>query len=64
MMLLAANSERQLGHEKEAEAIYTQIVAKYPNRDEAKDAQLPAPDQHLQFESERARRGGGSIPHH
>jgi len=38
MMLLAANSERQLGHEKEAEAVYAQIVAKYPNRDEAKDA--------------------------
>nr|MBA2243121.1 tetratricopeptide repeat protein [Chthoniobacterales bacterium] len=38
LMLLAANSERQLGHAKEAEAIYAQIVAKYPNRDEAKDA--------------------------
>ncbi|MGZ5020047.1 MAG: tetratricopeptide repeat protein, partial [Chthoniobacterales bacterium] len=38
MMLLTANSERQLGHDKEAEAIYAQIVAKYPNREEAKDA--------------------------
>ena len=38
MMLLAANSERQLGHEKEAEAMYAQIIAKYPNREEAKDA--------------------------
>lgn len=38
LMLLAANSERQLGHNKEAEVIYVQIVAKYPNRDEAKDA--------------------------
>ncbi|MGI8435418.1 MAG: tetratricopeptide repeat protein, partial [Chthoniobacterales bacterium] len=38
MMLLAANSERQLGHEKEAETLYAQIVAKYPSRDEAKDA--------------------------
>ncbi|HEX8679929.1 MAG TPA: tetratricopeptide repeat protein, partial [Chthoniobacterales bacterium] len=38
LMLLAANSERQLGREKEAEAIYAQIIAKYPNRDEAKDA--------------------------
>ncbi|MFN2508183.1 MAG: tetratricopeptide repeat protein [Chthoniobacterales bacterium] len=38
MMLLAANSERQLGHDKEAEALYGQIVAKYPNREEAKDA--------------------------
>ncbi len=38
IMLLAANSERQLGHDKEAEAIYAQIIAKYPNREEAKDA--------------------------
>ena len=38
MMLVAANSERQLGHEKEAEALYGQIVAKYPGREEAKDA--------------------------
>jgi len=38
MMLLAANSERQLGHQKEAEALYAQIIAKYPNREEAKDA--------------------------
>lgn len=38
MMLLAANSERQLGHDKAAETLYAQIVAKYPNRDEAKDA--------------------------
>ncbi len=38
MMLLAANSERQLGHDKEAETLYSAIVAKYPNREEAKDA--------------------------
>lgn len=38
MMLLAANSERQLGNGKEAEELYGQIIAKYPNRDEAKDA--------------------------
>ncbi|MDQ6913337.1 MAG: tetratricopeptide repeat protein, partial [Verrucomicrobiota bacterium] len=38
MLLLLANSERQLGHDKEAETIYAQIVAKYPNREEAKDA--------------------------
>ncbi len=38
MMLLAGNSERQLGHEKEAETIYAQLLAKYPNREEAKDA--------------------------
>jgi TolA-binding protein len=38
MMLLTANSERQQGRDKEAEALYAQIVAKYPNREEAKDA--------------------------
>jgi TolA-binding protein len=39
VMLLAANAERQLGHAKEAEEIYTQIIASYPNREEARDAQ-------------------------
>jgi TolA-binding protein len=39
MMLLLGNSQRQLGHYKEAEDIYRQIVDKYPSRDEAKDAQ-------------------------
>ncbi|MGH8092833.1 MAG: tetratricopeptide repeat protein [Chthoniobacterales bacterium] len=43
MMLLAGNSQRQLGHYKEAEAIYRQIMQKYPGREEAKDAQY----QHL-----------------
>ena len=38
VMLLAANSERQLGHAKEAEDIYRQIIAKYRDREEAKDA--------------------------
>ena len=38
MMLLAGNSERQLGHMKEAQALYRQIIQKYPDRDEAKDA--------------------------
>jgi TolA-binding protein len=38
VLLLAANSERQLGHSKEAEAVYRQIIAKYPDREEAKDA--------------------------
>src|SRR5213596_1783861 len=37
-LLLAANSERQLGHSKEAEAVYRQIIANYPDREEAKDA--------------------------
>jgi len=38
VLLLAANSERQLGRPKEAEALYRQIIAKYPDREEAKDA--------------------------
>jgi TolA-binding protein len=37
-MLFAANSHRQLGHTQEAEAIYNQIIANYPNHEEAKDA--------------------------
>jgi TolA-binding protein len=37
-LLLAANSERQLGHPKEAEALYRQIIANYPDREEARDA--------------------------
>ena len=38
VLLMAANSERQLSHPKEAEALYRQIIAKYPDREEAKDA--------------------------
>jgi TolA-binding protein len=38
-MLLAANAERQLGHASEAEALYDEILAKYPNREDAKEAQ-------------------------
>jgi TolA-binding protein len=38
VLLMAANSERQLGHSKEAEALYRQIIANYPDREEAKDA--------------------------
>src|SRR5213083_2295408 len=38
VLLFAANSERQLGHSKEAEALYRQIIANYPDREEAKDA--------------------------
>src|SRR5438067_3973962 len=38
VLLLAANSERQLGHSKEAEMLYGQIIKKYPDREEAKDA--------------------------
>jgi TolA-binding protein len=40
VMLLAANSQRQLAHAKEAEALYAEIIQKYPNREEAKDAAL------------------------
>jgi len=36
--LLAANSQRQLGHAKEAETLYAEIIQKYPGREEAKDA--------------------------
>src|ERR1051326_713478 len=38
VLLLAANSERQLGHSKEAEALYRRIITNYPEREEAKDA--------------------------
>ena len=38
MMLLAANSQRQLGHAKEAQELYRQIIQKYPAGEEAKDA--------------------------
>src|SRR6058998_3667519 len=38
VLLLAANSERQLRHSKEAETLYRDIIAKYPDREEAKDA--------------------------
>jgi TolA-binding protein len=37
-MLFAANSQRQLGHAKEAEGLYREIIEKFPNREEAKDA--------------------------
>jgi TolA-binding protein len=38
MMLLAGNSQRQLGHAKEAQDLYRQIIQKYPAGEEAKDA--------------------------
>jgi TolA-binding protein len=38
VLLLAANSERQLGHTKEAEDLYREVMTKYPDREEAKDA--------------------------
>lgn len=39
MMLVVANCQRQLNHTQEADALYREIVEKYPGRDEAKDAQ-------------------------
>ncbi|HXM32415.1 MAG TPA: tetratricopeptide repeat protein [Chthoniobacterales bacterium] len=39
MMMIVGNSHRQLGHTKEADEMYRQIIAKYPDREEAKDAQ-------------------------
>jgi TolA-binding protein len=39
MMLLAANSQRQLGHFTEAQALYKQITQKFPAREEAREAQ-------------------------
>src|SRR5437867_6991304 len=38
VLLLAANSERQLENSQEAEPLYRQIIAKFPDREEAKDA--------------------------
>ena len=38
IMLLVGNSHRQLSHTKEADETYRQLVAKYPGREEAKDA--------------------------
>jgi TolA-binding protein len=38
VFLLAANSERQLGHADKADELYRQIMVKYPDREEAKDA--------------------------
>jgi TolA-binding protein len=39
MMLIVGNSHRQLGHTKDADEIYRQIIDKYPAKEEAKDAQ-------------------------
>src|SRR6266576_1133260 len=38
VLLLAANSERKLANSRESEALYRQIIAKFPDREEAKDA--------------------------
>jgi len=38
VMLLAANSQRQLGRTEEAEELYNAIVSQFPEREEAKDA--------------------------
>lgn len=39
MMLIVGNSHRQLGHTKEADEVYRQIIDKYPSKEEAKDAE-------------------------
>jgi TolA-binding protein len=39
MMLIVGNSHRQLGHTKDADEVYRQIIDKYPAKEEAKDAQ-------------------------
>ncbi len=38
VMLLAANSQRQIGQAEEAEEIYRQIISEFPDREEAKEA--------------------------
>src|SRR5204862_617877 len=38
VLLLAANSERQLGHTEKAEELYHELMSKFPDREEAKDA--------------------------
>jgi TolA-binding protein len=38
VMLLGANSERQLGHTEEADELYREIIDKFPDREEAKEA--------------------------
>jgi TolA-binding protein len=38
VMLLAANSERQLGHKEKAEELYRQLMSTFPDREEAKEA--------------------------
>jgi TolA-binding protein len=39
LLLIVGNSHRQLGHTKEADDVYRQIIDKYPSKEEAKDAQ-------------------------
>jgi TolA-binding protein len=38
VMLLAANSQRQLGHTEEAENLYHEVMERFPDREEAKEA--------------------------
>jgi TolA-binding protein len=44
MMLIVGNSHRQLGHAKEADEVYGQIIAKFPGREEAKGRPVSAAD--------------------
>ncbi len=38
VLLLAANSERQLGKNEEAEEVYREIISQFPDREEAREA--------------------------
>ncbi len=61
MMLYAANSQRQLGHGPEAEALYAQIIEKYPCARRSEGRALPALDQCLQRRSRGGGRAGGRV---
>jgi TolA-binding protein len=70
MMLIAANSQRQLGHYKEAQQVYREILQKYPASEEAKDAQYQrlialynANDPQLRDEIDRYLAGNANDEH-
>ena len=62
MMLIVGNSQRQLGHTKEADEVYRQIIAKYPDREEAKDAQYQRLINFYNTQRPDAPGGDGRIP--
>ena len=62
MMLIVGNSQRQLGHTKEADEVYRQIIAKYPDREEAKDAQYQRLINFYNTQRTDAPGGSGRIP--
>ena len=61
MMLLAGNSQRQLGHMKEAQEIYRQIIQKYPGPRGGKRRALSAFDRPLQRQRSDPARGDRSV---